>query len=217
MQQIHIVFDLDGTLADTQKIHQQIESEFLASYGLSIDPSDIGRQYAGRSPIEWIPECLHQQEIEFSPQSILDFVHSKDTQVVSLLAQWSIELLPSVRETLISLSQHEWVHMGISSGACREFIDDFLEYFDLDMIDATTSADEVIHKKPAPDVFLSSFQQLEDIYGTPDVRWVIWDGKTDVIWGSAAWAQTILCFHSYDVPYTYRVDDFSEITHIILS
>lgn len=28
---IHIVFDLDGTLTDTQKIHQQIESDFLKS------------------------------------------------------------------------------------------------------------------------------------------------------------------------------------------
>lgn len=28
---IHIVFDLDGTLADTQQIHQEIESDFLAS------------------------------------------------------------------------------------------------------------------------------------------------------------------------------------------
>jgi beta-phosphoglucomutase-like phosphatase (HAD superfamily) len=26
---IHIVFDLDGTLTDTQKIHQQLEADFL--------------------------------------------------------------------------------------------------------------------------------------------------------------------------------------------
>jgi len=26
---IHIVFDVDGTITDTQKIHQQIESDFL--------------------------------------------------------------------------------------------------------------------------------------------------------------------------------------------
>jgi beta-phosphoglucomutase-like phosphatase (HAD superfamily) len=28
---IHIVFDLDGTLTDTQGIHQQVESDFLQS------------------------------------------------------------------------------------------------------------------------------------------------------------------------------------------
>ena len=54
--------------------------------------------------------------------------------------------------------------MGISSGACRDFIDAFIAYFTLDMIEASTSANEVTRKKPAPDVFLSSFAKLEEIY-----------------------------------------------------
>ena len=31
MKNIHVVFDLDGTLVDTQRIHERIESDFLAS------------------------------------------------------------------------------------------------------------------------------------------------------------------------------------------
>jgi beta-phosphoglucomutase-like phosphatase (HAD superfamily) len=49
------------------------------------------------------------------------------------------------------------------------------------MIEVSTSANEVLHKKPAPDVFLSSFEKLEKIYGKPDVKWVVGDGKTDII------------------------------------
>ena len=63
--------------------------------------------------------------------------------------------------------------MAISSGACREFINAFIAYFTLDMIEASTSANEVIHKKPAPDVFLSSFARLEELYGKPTQKWVI--------------------------------------------
>jgi beta-phosphoglucomutase-like phosphatase (HAD superfamily) len=41
------------------------------------------------------------------------------------------------------------------------------------MIQASTSANEVEYKKPAPDVFLSSFAGLEKLYGIPDQKWVI--------------------------------------------
>ncbi len=212
---IHIVFDLDGTLADTQKIHQQIESDFLASKWVSIQPDIIGKTYAGRSPVEWIAECFTENHVDYEQHEIDAFVHSKDARVVELLHNGKIELMPWVLETLSKL-KNTWVKMWISSGACRAFIDDFIEYFHLDMIEASTSADEVIHKKPAPDVFLSTFQKLEQLYGKPEKKWVIGDGKTDVIGGNAAWAQTILCYNTFDVPYLYRIDFFEEIlTYII--
>jgi beta-phosphoglucomutase-like phosphatase (HAD superfamily) len=105
--------------------------------------------------------------------------------------------------------------MGISSGACRQFIDEFLKYFHLDMIEASTSANEVTNKKPAPDVFIATFKKLEQKYEKPSIKWVIGDGKTDVIGGNASNAKTILCYHEYDVPYYARIDNFSEIIDII--
>lgn len=211
---IHIVFDLDGTLADTQQIHQEIESDFLASKWVNIDPEKIGQTYAGRSPSEWIPECLHQNTIGFSQDEIDIFIESKDERVIDLLKRWKIKLMTWVLETLWYL-QKRGIKMGISSGACREFIDEFIRYFYLDMIEASTSANEVVHKKPAPDVFLTSFDILEKLYGKPSQKWVIWDGKTDIIGWVAAWARTILCYHNYDIGYDYQIDDFSEILNII--
>lgn len=63
--------------------------------------------------------------------------------------------------------------MEISSGACRKFIDAFIIYFSLDMIESSTSANEVQNKKPAPDVFLSSFAKLEEHYEKPTQKWVV--------------------------------------------
>ena len=128
MKNIHIVFDLDWTLADTQKIHQKIESEFLKSKGANINPKKIGEQYAGRSPSERIPEFLKQESIFFEISEIEDFIKSKDKKIVELLHKWEIELMPFVKETLSQLSQ-KWCKIWISSGACREFINDFISYF----------------------------------------------------------------------------------------
>lgn len=211
---IHIVFDLDGTLADTQQIHQQIESDFLASKWIFIDPEKIGQTYAGRSPNEWIPECFWQNSIDFSQDEIDIFIEWKDERVLDLLKKWKIKLMTWVQKTLQEL-QKMGIKMGISSGACREFINEFIEYFHLDMIEASTSANEVMYKKPAPDVFNASFAILEKLYGKPSQKWVIWDGKTDIIGGIAAGAKTILCYHDYDIGYDSRIDSFSEILSII--
>lgn len=211
---IHIVFDLDGTLADTQRIHEKIESDFLASKWVRIEPVLIGKTYAGRSPSEWIPECLHENNVVFHTDEIDHFIDSKDLRVIDLLKTGDIVLMDGVKEVLKTFFD-QGMKMGISSWACREFIDEFLIYFDLDMIDATTSANEVVHKKPAPDVFLASFEKLEKIHGKPTEKWVIGDGKTDIIGGNASGAKSILCYHDYDIPYTYRIDAFRELLDII--
>ncbi len=211
---IHIIFDLDGTLADTQKIHQNIESDFLVSKWVLLDPEVIWNTYAGRSPSEWIIECLDQNNVNFSQDEIDRFVESKDERVIDMLKRWKIDLMPWVLGSLQEFKKR-WIKMGISSWACREFIDEFITYFQLNMIEASTSANEVVNKKPAPDVFLSSFDTLEKLYGKPTEKWVIWDGKTDIIGGAAAGAKTILCYHDYDISYNFRIDNFSEILDII--
>ena len=84
------------------------------------------------------------------------------------------------------------------------------------MIMASTSANEVEYKKPAPDVFLSSFARLEELYGKPIQKWVVWDGKTDVIGGKASWANTVLCFHEYpEIFPDFQITEFSELQNII--
>ncbi len=211
---IHIVFDLDGTLADTQRIHQKIESDFLLSKWVMIEDELIGKIYAGRSPTEWIPECLTEHSVNFHHDEIEEFVSTKDARVIALLWDGEIELMPWVFDVLTSFAWR-WIKMGISSGACREFIDEFIVYFHLDMIEASKSANEVEHKKPAPDVFLSSFWKLEELHGKPDVKWVVWDGRTDIIGWRAAWAKTILCYNEYDIPYDAQIAHFGELTDII--
>lgn len=212
---IHIVFDLDGTLADTQRIHEKIESDFLASKWIYIEPSIIGKTYAWRSPTEWIPECLREHHVNFHHDEIEIFVESKDAKVINFLKDGQIELMVWVLETLRFFASRG-VKMGISTGACREFIDEFIAYFHLDMIEASTSANEVEHKKPAPDVFLSSFEKLEKIHGKPDAKWVVWDWKTDIIGWKAAWASTILCYHTYwDVYPDHVIHVFSDILKLV--
>ncbi|MES3004845.1 MAG: HAD family phosphatase [Patescibacteria group bacterium] len=42
-----VLFDLDGTLWDTQKFHAQIESQLMATHGIHVSADDISDKYAG--------------------------------------------------------------------------------------------------------------------------------------------------------------------------
>lgn len=220
MKNIHIVFDLDGTLANTQKIHQEIESEFLQFKWVSIDPKAIGKQYAGRSPSERIPEFLKQKSIIFEEWEIDNFVKFKDKKVLELLHKWKIELMPFVKETLSQLSQ-KWCKIWISSGACRQFINDFISYFNFEnIIGSSTSANEVKNKKPAPDVFINSFKILEENYWKPNEKFVVGDGKSDIIWWHYTGATTIFYNNtqiesSFDESADFTITSFEQLLQFI--
>lgn len=187
----HIIFDLDWTIADTQKIHQQIESDFLKGKWLFIDPKEIWVRFAWRTPQEWISEVLLLNKINFHKEELELFVSKKDEIVISMLNEWKIELMPYAFEILELLHQNGY-KIGISSGACREFIDQFIVYFNLkEIVIASTSSNEVEKKKPNPDVFLTSFKKIEDLFWIPDNKLVIWDWWSDIEWWHKSWAKTI--------------------------
>ena len=187
----HIVFDLDWTLTDTQGIHQQVESDFLQSKWITIPPETIWVKYAWRTPKERISEVLASEKIDFTSEEIQKFVDGKDDIILSLLHTWKITLMPHARETLQVLYTKGY-KLWISSWSARDLLDELINYFDLDkIVVASTSANEVKNKKPNPDVFLSSFSKIEELYGKPDVKYVIWDWWSDMEWWHKAWAKTI--------------------------
>ncbi|MCK9272151.1 HAD family phosphatase [Candidatus Gracilibacteria bacterium] len=127
---------------------------------------------------------FHKEELEL-------FVSKKDEIVISMLNGGKIELMPYAFEILELLHQNGY-KIGISSGACREFIDQFIVYFNLkEIVIASTSSNEVEKKKPNPDVFLTSFKKIEDLFGIPDNKLVIGDGWSDIEGGHKSGAKTI--------------------------
>jgi phosphoglycolate phosphatase-like HAD superfamily hydrolase len=131
------------------------------------------------------------EKIDVSQEEVEKFVDGKDDIILSLLHAWKIGLIPHAIKTLQYLSE-KWYKIGISSWSARDLLDELITYFGLDkIIVASTSANEVKNKKPHPDVFLSSFSKIEEIYGKPDEKYVIGDGWSDMEWWYKAWAKTI--------------------------
>ena len=46
-RKLAIIFDLDGTLVDTEAVHAEAESKLLNDFGIKISSEEITRKYAG--------------------------------------------------------------------------------------------------------------------------------------------------------------------------
>ncbi|GAB4380858.1 MAG: HAD-IA family hydrolase [Elainellaceae cyanobacterium] len=59
-----LLFDLDGTIADTDPIHFQIWRDVLSEYGLNIDPTFYRAHFSGRLNEEIVKDLLPHLSVE---------------------------------------------------------------------------------------------------------------------------------------------------------
>ena len=67
-----IIFDLDGVISDTQKLHSKIESELLSRYGIQISPQEITKKYSGVRTKDFFRKVLKNKIRADNLDSMLD-------------------------------------------------------------------------------------------------------------------------------------------------
>ena len=152
-----VVFDLDGVLWDGEPLYHEAFNVVLKPYGHWIALDDPG--YTGiigksvEAAWDWMRERFALNE---SPAT---FYRSYDEAVMDLLKE-PRDRLPGVRELLAELKARG-VPMGVASASLRNWVDATLAGLGLDgAFDATVTASEVEHSKPAPDLYLLAAKGL---------------------------------------------------------
>ncbi len=152
-----IIFDMDGVISDTQKLHSQAESDILAQYGVSLTPAEISRRYSGVKTSEFMADLLKGQKDTVDMAALME---NKRAQM-NKLASGGIDPIPGIFELLAYLKNCH-MKIGLASASGRGFIDLVLDHLNIrSYFDAITSAEEVSQGKPAPDIFLLAAKKLE--------------------------------------------------------
>ena len=149
-----VVFDLDGVLIDSERVWDRARREVVAETGGSWS-TRATEEMLGMSSGEWSRFVHDRLGVALKPAEINDRV------VKRMLASYERELplLPgavaAVRRTAAA-----WP-LGLASSANRSVIDAVLASSGLDAcFEATVSGEEVVHGKPAPDVYLAATDKL---------------------------------------------------------
>jgi beta-phosphoglucomutase family hydrolase len=148
-----LIFDCDGTLADTMPLHWCAWQMVTQRYGLHF-PED--RFYAfGGVPSRDILKMLSEEQ-----GRSLDHIaaaHEKENAYLPLMME--VEPVHAVVE--IAKSNFGKIPMAVASGGTQQIIVQVLEHLKIrHLFDAVVTSEMVTNQKPAPDIFLEAAKRI---------------------------------------------------------
>jgi len=148
-----LIFDCDGTLADTMPLHWRAWQVVAGRYHLDF-PED--RFYSlGGVPSRDILKMLSQEQ-----GKVLDpLAVSKEKEAAYIPFLSQVEEIKEVAD--VARKNYGIVPMAVASGGMREHIDAVLTHLGLRrLFQAVVTSEAVRRQKPAPDIFLEAARQL---------------------------------------------------------
>ncbi|MEU1691287.1 HAD family hydrolase [Streptomyces hirsutus] len=151
-----VVFDLDGTLVDSEPNYYEAGRLTLAEHGVPDFSWTEHERYVGISTRETITDWRERYGLRASVEDLLEVKNGHYLR----LARASTQVYPEMRR-FVELLAAEGVPMAVASGSSPEAIEAILAGTRLDVhLRTVVSAEEVPRGKPAPDVFLEAARRL---------------------------------------------------------
>jgi HAD superfamily hydrolase (TIGR01509 family) len=204
MPELAVIFDMDGVIVDSEQVYQEIERQMYDDLGIPVTPEEQ-RMFIGsaeRSMWQYMKD-KYQMDAE------TDFlVKEERARLMSQLdLPGCIPLMPGIRELLEALV-HDGIPALVASSSSREIIEKVLRVNDIrHFFKDITGGDDVLHSKPAPDIFLKTALKA----GTAPGRClVIEDSENGIRAARAAGMKVIALLNHYSGGL-----DLSEATRII--
>lgn len=207
-----LIFDVDGTLAETEEVHRQAFNETFAAQGLDWhwskeDYRTLLRTTGGKERMVKQREDLGSGP---SDAQIADLHKAKTQRYVEIIASGQVSLLPGVAE-LISRARSAGLRLAIATTTSRANVEALiaatLRKPAGEIFEVIAAGDDVAQKKPAPDVYLLALQGL----GLPPAACLAFeDSRPGLAAAKAAGLRVVLTPSEYT-----RGDDFSAADWVI--
>lgn len=150
-----VIFDMDGVLADTQRLHADAEHEVLKRRGIHLHPDDITHRFSGVSGQDMFREIFDEHEHD---GDVLEIIAEK--RAIMAKHRDTIMAIPGIPDVVPALKAAGF-RLGVASASGPEFINRVLQHINVHHhFDAFTSSREVQFGKPAPDFFLLAAKKL---------------------------------------------------------
>ena len=148
-----LIFDCDGTLADTMPLHWEAWSDIARRHGLSF-PEDRFYALAGVPSRHILRTLAEEQGVILDPIAVS---HEKEEAYLERLSH--VGPIHAVYE--IAREHRDRIPMAVASGGTKKVILQVLGHLGIrDWFQAVVTSEDVEHQKPAPDIFLEAARQI---------------------------------------------------------
>lgn len=152
-QPLGLIFDCDGTLADTMPLHWQAWQAIARRHGFKITEE---RFYSlGGVPSRDILKTLSEEQgVDLDPLAV---AREKESEYLPLIAQ------AGPVNVVVSVARENFgrIPMAVASGGSRHIIEQVLDHLGIrQWFAAVVTSEDVTNQKPAPDIFLEAARRL---------------------------------------------------------
>lgn len=158
-----VIFDFDGTLANTEKYQMRKWNITLKQFNITISKDEYCRNYCGKSSTTTIPELLKEKypQITYSASKVAD---NASVELQKQFSENKIELMPG-SEKIIELLKKENIKYAVCSAKDQNELVTKLnnsgttEWFEKKY--RVTQAEAGNKGKPDPDMYLHALKLLD--------------------------------------------------------
>jgi len=154
MRTFGIVFDFDGVLADTERVHLRAYQEAFAPRGWTLDETAYFTRYLGYNDDDLLVQYAQDRGLSLDAAARRALLDAKTAVFENAIDNAQL-LYPRAAETARALAAR--FPLAIASGSRRAEIVKILKGAGLaDAFHLIVSADDVVNGKPAPDGYLAA-------------------------------------------------------------
>lgn len=175
-----ILFDMDGTLVDSENYYTSKSFDWLKQYKKDADIKDVYK-IVGLNMTDTYKTMAKLAGISFEKCKA-----SYDEYFLRHPINYNDYLFSDVKDTLSKLKGK--YKLCVCTSSTKEMLDSFIKDCDLDIFDLTLSSDDVINSKPNPEVYLKALDRL-NIKGEEAI--VVEDSSSGILAGKNAGIYTL--------------------------
>jgi len=148
-----LIFDFDGTLADTMALHWHAWEIIAQRHGFDLTRD---RLYSlGGVPTREIIKLLATEQ----GRTVDHLAIAKEKELAFLVRLPEVKIIPEV----VDIAHHhfEKLPMAIATGGTLRVIEQLIEHLGLrKLFQAVVTSEDVVNQKPAPDIFLEAARRI---------------------------------------------------------
>lgn len=199
-----IIFDVDGTMADTEEVHRQAFNKAFQEFNLNWhwSESDYYKLLFVSGGKERFKMCLNEdKELKSKipdPDRFIKELHKcKSDHYRAMLASGHIQLRPGIKR-LINEAQNKGLQLAVATSSClanlNTLVNTTLNLDPKEIFKTIVSSDTVTDKKPSPAVYQCA---LAGLGLNPENCIAIEDTRNGNMAALSAGLQTVITTHAY--------------------
>jgi phosphoglycolate phosphatase-like HAD superfamily hydrolase len=150
-----LIFDIDGTLVDSNDLHAKCWQEAFAHFGKRIDYDAI-RHQIGKGGDLLVPDLLNAKEMRKFGKQVKDY----RTDLYKRKYMPLVRPFPRIRELFLDLRKRG-AKIALASSSNPDEVQYYAELLEVnDLLEGTTSKGDAQHSKPSPEIFQAALERI---------------------------------------------------------